>query len=205
MKSEVENHIMVSYQEKSKYIKPFRERKIFYLVAVLFLFSLFVMPQYFGIPTPIFDFTILRIMIVVVLFFIIVDEQRKKDFVDLIINSRFTCFMVPYLIVIGYTMVLRADINALLNPFMELLSLYLLIYVIKYSIGVERTIRLLTIFIYLLAILGLVEYVMDVSPFSYLNTLPGIYTGRFVRSGHYRIMSSCIHSSFLFIFRNTKV
>lgn len=194
MKSEVENHVMVNCQEKSKYVKPSRESKIFYFVAVVFLFSLVVMPQYFGIPTPVFDFTILRIMIVAVLFFIIVDEQRKRDFVDLIIKSKFTMFLVPYLIVIGYTMGLRADINAFLNPFMELLSLYLLIYVIQHSVGVEKAIRILTIFTYVFAIMGLVEYVMDVSPFSYLNTLPGIYTGRFVRSGHYRIMSSCVHS-----------
>ena len=67
-------------------------------------------------------------------------------------------------------------------------------YIIKYSVGVEKAIKLFIKFIYILAILGIVEYAMSVSPFSYLETLRGIYTGRFVRSGQYRIMSSCVHS-----------
>ena len=103
----------------SKYIKPAREEKIFEKTVVFFLFSLFVMPQYFGLPTPLFDFTLL---------------------------------------------------------------------------GVEKTVRYLLGFLYLMTILGVVEYAMGRSPFSYLETIKGIYTGRFIRSGNYRIMSSCTHS-----------
>lgn len=190
----MENRVSVGYETTSKYVKPAREIKVFHFVAVIFLFSLYVMPQYFGVPTPVFDLTILRIMILVVLFMIIADTERKNDFVDLVLKSKCTLFLIPYLIVITYTMVLRADINAFLNPFMELISLYLMMYIIKYSVGVEKAIKWFIKFIYILAILGVVEYAMSVSPFSYLETLRGIYTGRFFRSGQYRIMSSCVHS-----------
>lgn len=53
---------------------------------------------------------------------------------------------------------------------------------------------MIVVFSYVIALLGIVEYVLGRSPFSYLETIKGLYTGRFVRSGSYRIMSSCNHS-----------
>ena len=91
-------------------------------------------------------------------------------------------------------MVLRVDVNAFLNPFIELLTFYLLIYLIRNTLGVEKTIQMIVVFSYVIALLGIVEYVLGRSPFSYLETIKGLYTGRFVRSGSYRIMSSCNHS-----------
>ena len=181
-------------QTTSKYLKPQRGNKVFLCVSMAFFFTMFVLPQYFGIPFPLFDLTALRIMIVVVLLMILADTQRMDDFIRVVIGSRFTLILIPYLFVITYTCVLRVDVNAFLNPFIELLTLYLLIYLFQYSIGMERTIRMIIAFSYLIAILGIVEYVMGRSPFSYLETIKGLYTGRFIRSGSYRIMSSCNHS-----------
>lgn len=179
---------------ESKYVKPAREIKVFQWIAVAFLFSLFVMPQYFGLPFPLFDLTLLRIMIIVVTLMIVAEDKRKREFVDIIVSSGFTKALLPYLIVLVYTMVLRVDVNALLNPFIELYSLYLLVYIIQYSLGVDKTIKYLLVFCYILTFLGVIEFAMGRSPFSYLETIKGIYTGRFVRSGHYRIMSSAGHS-----------
>lgn len=88
----------------SKYIKPAREEKIFEKTVVFFLFSLFVMPQYFGLPTPLFDFTLLRMMLILVLFMIIYDDERKVAFADLILHSRLTLVLLPYMFVLLYTM-----------------------------------------------------------------------------------------------------
>ena len=110
---------------------------------------------------------------------IIYDDERKVAFADLILHSRLTLVLLPYMFVLLYTMVLRADINAFLNPFLEILSFYLLIYVIQNVLGVEKTVRYLLGFLYLMTILGVVEYAMGRSPFSYLETIKGIYTGRF--------------------------
>lgn len=178
----------------SKYIKLSRENKFFEIIAIAFLFSLFVMPQYFGIPLPMFDLSILRIMIILIVFMIMSDKQRRLDFIEILRKSKCTKVLVPYLIVITYTMVLRADINAFLNPFIEIFSLYLLIYIIKHVFGIEKTIKYIIVFTYILVLLGIVEYVIGRSPFSYLETIKGLYTGRFIRSGNYRIMGPCIHS-----------
>ncbi len=185
---------MEMQQNTSKYVKPARENKVFYLVSIAFLFSLVVMPQYFGVPFPMFDFTLLRIMIIILMVMIIGNSERKRQFVMLFTNYKYSLVIIPYIIVLGYTMVLRADINALLNPLLELLGFYLTVYIVKYVLGVEKTINLLVKFTYLLVILGVIEYALGRSPFSYLETIDGLYTGQFIRSGHYRIMGPCNHS-----------
>lgn len=179
---------------KSKYVKTVREEKIFSWISIAFLFSALVMPQYFGLPTPVFDFTLLRMVIVVIVILILADGKRKKEFINLILYSKMTLLLIPYLLVITYTMVLRVDINAFLNPFIEILSLYIMIYIIQYVLGVEKTMKVLISFLYIFALLGIIEYAMGRSPFSYLETIKGVYTGQFVRSGNYRIMGPCNHS-----------
>ncbi|WP_044913636.1 hypothetical protein [Butyrivibrio sp. WCE2006] len=181
-------------ESTSKYVKTPRERVVFYRCAILYFFILYVMPQYFGIPNPVFDLTIVRISIIILLLFIIFDYGRLHSFIDIILKEKMSVVLIPYLIVLTYTMVLRKDFNALLNPLIEILEMYLLIYIIRDSLGVDKTIKLLIGFIYLLVILGFVESFTKVSPFSYLVTINGIYTGRYIRGGHYRIMSSCVHS-----------
>ena len=178
---------------ESKYVKQAREVGAFRVVSILFLFALFVMPQYFGIPFPLFDLTILRIMIILVSIMIFSDKKRSDEFIGLIKSSSFIYALMPYLFVIVYTMVLRADIKAFLNPFIELYSLSLMVYVISNSIGVKTTVRLIVIFSYIMTVLGVIEYMMGKTPFEYLETIKGIYTGAFVRSGNYRIMSSAVH------------
>lgn len=181
-------------KKKSKYIKDDNEKKVFHATGVFFFFCMFVMPQYFGIPVPLFDLTALRIALLAVLFMIFVNPARTREFWNLVFGSKFIKVFIPYFFVIIYTMVLRHDFKAFFNPFMEIFAFVMLIYVIKDSLGVEKTIHLIIVFCYVLSILGIVEYMMGKSPFSYLETIDGVLTGSFVRSGQYRIMSAQIHS-----------
>ena len=64
----------------SRYIKLSKEKQVFYYIAVAFFVALFVMPQYFGLPFPLFDVTVWRIMIVIVSLVIIFDEQKRQLF-----------------------------------------------------------------------------------------------------------------------------
>lgn len=178
----------------SKYVKTKQGRNAMRGISILFFFTMFVMPQYFGLPFPVFDLTMLRIMLLVVLLIIFTDRQRKDEFAHLIIEEKCGKFLLPYLFVLVYTMVLRADPNALLNPLLEIVGFYVLLYVIKHEIGVEDTVHLIIIFMFIMTFLGVIEFCMKRTPFSYLETIKGTYTGAFVRSGNYRIMSSCVHS-----------
>lgn len=179
---------------ESKYIKSSRIITAFSSISIAFFFTLYVMPQYFGIPFPLFDFTVLRIMIIVMFLFILGIKKRQQDFLKLVAEARYNIVLAPYLLVLIYTTILRADVNAFLNPAIELISFYLLIYFIKYSFGIKKTLEYILIFSFILAVLGLVEYVIQRSPFSYLETISGTYSGQFIRSGFYRIMGPANHS-----------
>ena len=182
------------YDGKSKYIQTSREREFFRQCSVLFVFAMYVMPQYFGLPVPFFDLSVWRIMMLVVLFDMFSERQRMRDLLYMIYREPISLVILPYMAVLIYTMLLRADFKAFFNPFMEILTMYLLIYMIRYVFGLDGFIRLITICVWILTILGIVECFMQESPFAYLETLHGIYTGRFIRSGHYRIMSNAVMS-----------
>lgn len=179
---------------KSKYFKEPLERQWFRKAAFAYMFALYVLPQYFGIPNPFFDLTAVRFTIIVAAIFIITDSDRVEGFKKVLVTEKMGLILLPYLFVLLYTMVLRADLYAFLNPFIEFLELYLLIYVIKDTFGVKQAAKIFIGFIYLLTILGVLESITSVSPFSYLVTIKGIYTGRYMRGGHYRIMSNASHS-----------
>lgn len=180
--------------KESKYIRSTREMILFYSVSLSFFFTLYVLPQYFGLPLPIFDFTILRLMIIIMFIFVFGIRQRQQEFMKLITKSSFSKVLVPYMIVLIYTTVLRGDVNAFLNPVTELISFYFLIYIIKDCFGYKKALGYILIFTYILVSLGLVEFLIQRSPFSYLETIYGLSSGRFIRSGYYRIMGPANHS-----------
>lgn len=179
---------------QSKYIKPSRAIMAFTSISFAFFCTLYLLPQYFGLPLPIFDFTVLRLMIIVMFLCVLGIKKRQQEFVDLIIQAPYSRVLIPYLIVLIYTATLRVDVNAFLNPVTELISFYLLVYIIKNCFGYKKTLGYILIFSYILTVLGLVEYMLQISPFAYLETIGGIYSGQFIRSGYYRIMGPANHS-----------
>lgn len=179
---------------ESKYINPNKAIAAFSSISLVFIFTLYVLPQYFGIPFPLFDFTVLRIMIIVMFLFILGIKQKQHEFFQLIAEAPYSKVLLPYLMVLIYTTVLRADVNAFLNPAIELITFYLLVYTIKNCFGIKKILRYIRTYIYILTSLGLVEYVSKKSPFSYLETIHSISIEQFIRSGYYRIMGPSCHS-----------
>lgn len=179
---------------ESKYIKATREDKAFSALCTAFFFTLYVMPQYFGIPFPLFDFTVLRMMMLIMLLFILGIKQKQEEFLGLVVNAPYSKVLIPYILVLIYTMLLRVDINAFLNPIIEIIAFYMLVYLIQNHFGIKKTLEYIIIFSYIIAALGLLEYVLQRSPFSYLETIKGLSSGRYIRSGYYRIMGSANHA-----------
>ena len=105
---------------KSKYIKDKYEKNFYSKIAWLFLFALYVLPQYFGFHLVI-DFTAQRIMLFVILFIIFTSQVEVKRFTGMVMDLKHSIFIGLYIFVTLYTLVLRADIGAFLNPFIEFL------------------------------------------------------------------------------------
>lgn len=133
-------------------------------------------------------------MIIIMFLFLFGIRQRQQEFVKIITEASYSKVLIPYLIVLVYTTVLRRDVNAFLNPATDLISLYLVVYIIKKSFGYKKTLVYILIFTYILTSLGLIEFIIQRSPFSYLETISGLSSGRFIRSGYYRIMGPANHS-----------
>ncbi|MBQ9304358.1 hypothetical protein [Butyrivibrio sp.] len=180
--------------KESKYINNIEER-VFYGASVVFILATIIMPPYFGIPVPAFDLTAIRIMIIVLMILICNDRDRLYDFLGIIkYNKGFLAFL-PYIFVITYTTVLRVDVKAFLNPFTEIFTMFLMIYVVDKSLGIEKIMSLVYASYYIFVIQGIAEYFHGKSFFKYLRTLDGaLVGGSFVRAGQYRIMGPAAHS-----------
>lgn len=190
----VESPSLQNARTNSRYLKPGKEKLSFYRIAVFFLFCYFVLPQYFGLNIPVFDLTAQRIGIIVLFLFLMEKRERVYDLVMLFKTCKITPWFGLFMFVLLYTAVLKTDPGTFLYSFIEILAVFMVMYIIKHVIGLKKTIQIILIFAYILCILGLIEYVMGRSLFSYLETIKGLYTGIMIRSGSYRIMGPANHS-----------
>ena len=180
--------------EHISYIKNTKWKKAFERVSILFFSALFLMPGYFGFEIGGFDVTMQRLTMIILCLFIFEKRQRAREFFEIVKSSGYTITLIPYLFVLLYTTAIRTNVNSFLGPFIEILCLYFMMYIFRYALGVNRTVKLINVFSYILTIQGVIEFFMKRSLFSYLVNLPNIYTGANVRSGTYRIMGPCNHS-----------
>ena len=185
---------MAEKQNNTFVIRPELQslRVLFYVYAFL-IFTAFIMPQYFGVHIG-YDITCTRFANIIIAMYMIFSSKIFTHFFKTVIRCEIFIPLLMYLGVTMYTMVLRGDINAFFNVFMELLTLFMLIYGIRYVIGYRRAIRWSIYCAYFLSCYGIVEYVYGKSIFlQFLKTVPTAVVNSY-RSGHYRIMGPCGHS-----------
>lgn len=166
--------------------------RILYVINSFMLITDFLMPQYFGIHIG-WDITCLRFANIFLCFYALLNTKILTHFWSTIIRCSIFLPSVGYLLVAMYTMVLRVDINAFMLVFLEFLTLFMLIYGIRYVIGCERAFKFIIFCAYFLTIYGLVEYFVGHSLYlQFLRTVPTTVINQY-RSGHYRIMGPCGH------------
>lgn len=167
-------------------------RILFWLMAILGLGD-YIMPQYFGIHVG-FDFTTTRILSVLIIIYMMLNAKLMTSFINMILSLPVFIFLIPYYFVILYTTVLCVDINVFFMTSLELLTMFLVAYGIRYCIGVKRFLKWSVFVGYFLGIYGLVEYVCGQSLFlKFLATVPTTVINCY-RSGQYRIMGPCGHA-----------
>ena len=182
------------WQSSNRYFENCGERSLGQFLSVSFLVAYYILPQYFGIRLPGFDLTAQRMLITILCLFLLSKESRKKMFWEGVRSCRLWLFMAGYLGICFYTAVLRFHIGTFLYPFIELLGAFLVIYVLREYLGSDGFLVLFRRMLLFLCVLGLVEAVMRKTPFAYLETIRGLYTGGMIRSGSYRIMGPANHS-----------
>lgn len=166
--------------------------KILYGLYAFFVFGTIIMPQYFGIDIG-YDITCARMGNLLFVVYMIFNPLVLNHFVKTTMRCEIFYPMCLYLIVAGYTMVFRVDINAFFLVFLEAFLLFMMVYGIRYIIGYRRAVKWIIGCTYFLGIYGLVEFACGRSLFlQYLSTVPTGVVNQY-RSGHYRIMGPCGH------------
>lgn len=162
-------------------------------MAVLFFFSIFFMPDYFGISIGI-ALNMQRILLIIIWIWIIRVEFRKKQMLAIVVNNKTNIFIALYLFVCFYTMVLRVDIGTLMNPLIDyILVFFTTIYFMKYEWNLDDFLSFIRKIGYTLCSLGIVEGVTKKHLFGILETISGMTGGAVIRDGAYRISGPAHH------------
>lgn len=184
-------------QSDNKYVFP--DKPELYNLRLLFglnmflLVALFVMPQYFGLHLG-WDITCTRLANILITIYALLNYRVFNLFVKTFLRCSVMIPLMLYLFVTFYTMALRADVNAFMLPFLEILTFFMLVFAIRYVLGIKRTIKVIIGCAYFLGFYGLVEFVAGQSLFlKFLKTVPTTVVNMY-RSGHYRIMGPCGHA-----------
>lgn len=166
--------------------------RILFAINSFMLITDFLMPQYFGIHIG-WDITCLRFSNILFCLYALMNSKIITHFFVTITKCSIFFPSVCYLLVALYTMVFRTDINAFMLVFLEMLTLYMLIYGIRYVIGCRRAFKMIIFCAYFLCVYGLVEFFAGHSLYlQFLKTVPTNVVNQY-RSGHYRIMGPCGH------------
>ncbi len=176
-----------------EFVEPeLQKLKILYYINLFLIVTDFIMPQYFGIHIG-YDITCTRFAIILLAVYVLFNVKVLLLFIDNVFKCIVTIPLFIYLFVAGYTMIFRVDINAFMMVFLEILTFYVLLFGIRYVIGVIKSIKIILFCAYFLGFYGLLEYVVGHSLYlQFLSTVPNTVSNIF-RSGHYRIMGPCGH------------
>ncbi len=159
-------------------------------VADWFVFSLFVLPSYFGIRLVFFDLTAIRFFEILLLIGILKKDQRKKDFISLLRRCSNNMYVFLYMFVVTYTNLIHPSVNTIFYWITNVvLVIYLVSYLVVYEYGIEKFLAKIRKCVWIIVCLSPLELIIGKSPFSLLDTLNKSVTAS--RFGSTRITGNC--------------
>lgn len=166
--------------------------RLLYFINMFLIVTDFLMPQYFGIHIG-WDITCTRFANILLTLYGLLHLKVFNLFSKTFLETVLSIPLVMYLIIALYTMVFRVDINAFMLTFLEVLTFYMLIFSVRYVMGVKRALKVIIFSAYFLGVYGLVEFAAGQSLYlKFLRTVPTAVRNCY-RSGYYRIMGPCGH------------
>lgn len=135
-----------------------------FVVSALILSSL-VSLRLGGLPS----ITLPRVLLVISYLWIIFTPDRQRAFIGTVRKCNYNGPILIYLLICLYTALLRGDINTFFGFFVDCyLVCYLLLYILRYYLSIDDFIRIITICMYIVCILGLVEFLTGFNVFTEL-------------------------------------
>lgn len=140
-------------------------------VARCFLVSFVLFPNLVslrvgGLPS----ITLPRIFLVICYLWLLCDLRMQSRFLRVISNNIYNFPIVVYLVVCLYTAVLCKDVNSFFGFFVDsALTYYLVVYVLRTCLSIDDLTRLISVCLYVMCVIGVIEFVTGVNVLSLVS------------------------------------
>lgn len=169
----------------------------FQKLCLVYLFAVFALPQYFGIPVPGFALTAQRIMLICLFVAILVDKRRRDAFFVSNTGPMGGPVAVAslFMFVSLATAILRCDPKSFLNFFVDaFLPMLLMVYI---AVNVLTLKELLKFFKAVLIVVCVTCYldalVLHQNPYDFIHTIASVKGGSGWRASSYRVAAMTSH------------
>lgn len=163
-------------------------------VCDCFLFSIFVLPSYFGIRMGFFDLTAFRLFEIFLLVLIWKKQTRREDFLRMIRKCPHTIYILIYFAIVAVTNLYHPSISTIFYWLMNgVLVFFLVAYLVINEYGLEGFLRRIRFYTWFLCLISPLELLIRRPPFSILDTLGK--SNMAVRFGAIRVMGNCTTSN----------
>lgn len=178
----------------------FSHKTLFQRVCILFLFSVFILPDYFAleINSSLPIISVQRIFEFILIVMIVFNKQKISKFFSLIKSNNLSILFLLYILVTLISALINGEgfnkswIGIIVD---EVVLFFIFAFIISYEFTMDKIIKLALRFTFILCILGLIEALLQQSIFAVLEiTNREIWTGAYVRADTYRIMGPFNHS-----------
>ena len=155
-----------------------------------FLFSMFIIPSYFGIRLGFFDLTAFRLFEIFLIILVWKKAERRNEILRMARKCPHTIYIIIYLFIVTYTNLYHPSISTIFYWLMNgALAFFLIAFLIINEYGAEGFLRRIRTYTWILCLLSPLELLLRRSPFSFLDTLGKSSTT--LRFGTVRIMGNC--------------
>lgn len=163
-------------------------------LTYIFLVCVFALPQYFGIPLPLFALTAQRIVLLWLLFKLF---TTRDAYGDLLRSFTGTPFLVclPFIFIASLTALVRADISSVFNfLFDAFIPMLILIFAGKEYLNINKVFNLLSIIVTVVCIVAILDVaILHKNLYEYIHTISSISGGSAFRANSYRAAAMCSH------------
>lgn len=177
--------------------RPRKRYTSFQKLCLAYLFAVFALPQYFGIPLPGFALTAQRIMLICLFAAIFINRKRADAF--FISNTGPTgghmLVVAPFMFIALATAILRSDPKSFLNFFADsFLPMLLMVYIAANVLTLRELLEFFKVtLIIVCATCYLDALVLRRNPYSFIHTIKSIAGGSEFRASSYRVAAMTSH------------
>lgn len=174
-----------------------RKLSAFEKLCFAYLFAVFALPQYFGIPLPGFALTAQRITLICVLVSIFCNRERADGYLMSTTRSMMgpVAVVAPFLFVAMTTMVIHADPNSFFNFFVDaFLPMTLMMYMTARVIVLDDLLKFFKVVLIIVCLSCYLDaLVLHWDPYNLLHTISSINGGSTYRASSYRVAAMTSH------------